>query len=29
MVFALSDGKIGRIDYYNSRQQAREAVGLE
>jgi ketosteroid isomerase-like protein len=29
MVFELRDGKILRLDYYNSRQQALEAVGLE
>ena len=29
MVFGLSDGKIARVDYYNSREQALEAVGLE
>jgi ketosteroid isomerase-like protein len=28
MVFEVRDGKIWRIDYYNNRQQALEAVGL-
>ena len=29
MVFELRDGKIARLDYYNSREQARKAAGLE
>lgn len=28
MVFALSDGQIVRLDYFNSREQALRAVGL-
>jgi ketosteroid isomerase-like protein len=29
MVHTVRDGKIARIDYYNSREQALEAVGLQ
>lgn len=28
IVWTISKGKIGRIDYYNSKQQALEAAGL-
>jgi ketosteroid isomerase-like protein len=28
MVFAVRDGKVGRLDYYNNRTEALEAVGL-
>jgi hypothetical protein len=28
LVYGFRDGKIVRLDYYNSRQQALEAVGL-
>ncbi len=28
MVFEISDGKIARLDYFNSREQALKAVGL-
>jgi ketosteroid isomerase-like protein len=29
MVYSVRDGKIARVDYYNSKQQALDAVGLE
>jgi ketosteroid isomerase-like protein len=29
MVFAVRDGKVVRLDYYNNRTEALEAVGLE
>jgi ketosteroid isomerase-like protein len=29
IVWEVRDGKIARVDYYNNRQQALEAVGLE
>jgi hypothetical protein len=28
IVYQLRDGKIGRLDYYNNRDQALKAVGL-
>src|SRR3954451_19545845 len=28
-VFQMRDGKVARVDYYNSKQQALKAVGLE
>ena len=29
IVYAMRDGLVARMDYYNSKQQALEAVGLE